>query len=70
MLKAGFSTAAETDSSVWSSDAVLASLLGTREVELVFICRTVRGHGWFFLVKNRWALPVSVDSEVRYYGFC
>ena len=24
MLKAGFSTAAETDSSVWSSDAVLA----------------------------------------------
>jgi hypothetical protein len=24
MLKAGFSTAAETDSSVWSSDALLA----------------------------------------------
>jgi len=29
-------------------------------VELVFVCRTVRGHGWFFLVKNRLALPVSL----------
>jgi hypothetical protein len=26
----------------------------------VFLCRTVRGHGWFFLVKNRLALPVSL----------
>ncbi len=47
-----------------------AVLLGTEEDELVFFCWTVRGHGWFFLVKIVWPFSSPLDGEDRYYGRC
>ena len=71
MLKAGFSTAAETDCSVWSSDAVLAqaSSVRVRSSWFSFAGRFEVMDG-SSLLRIVWPFPSPLDSEGRYYGRC
>jgi hypothetical protein len=71
MLKAGFSTAAETDSSVWSSDSLLVQAyplrVGWDGFSFAGRFEVIDGSS---LLRIVWPLPSPLDSEDQYYGFC
>ena len=71
LLKAGFSTAAEIDSSVWSSDALRAQLsfIPGRRRWLSFVGRFAFLDG-FSLLRIVWPFPSPLVLEGRYYGRC